>query len=143
MQPNDLVIIRSFDNVIDAYQVKNVLENEDIPVFITDENMVTLQPLYSNLLHGVKLKVRAEDLEAAEKVIKGFDEAILTDETDKRIACPKCHSVRVMYHLKSGKSAPGVFAILLSLFTGTYPLHSEDICRCKDCGCEFPMDKGY
>lgn len=140
---DDLITIRSFDSVIDAYQLKNLLENEDIPVYVHDEHMSTLNPLYNNILQGVKLKIRATDRQRAEEIIKEADEAILTDEDDKRIACPRCHSTRVLYHLKSSKDAPGVFAMLVSFLTGSYPLHSKDVCLCKDCGHEFTKEESY
>ncbi len=143
MEPDDLITIRSFDNVIEAYQVKNLLENEDIQVYVHDEHMASLNPLYSNMLQGIKLKIRYADQEQAEKIIRFADEAILTDEDDKRIACPKCRSTRVMYHLKSNKDAPGIFAMLFSLLTSSYPLYNKDVCRCKECGHEFTKEESY
>jgi len=137
MQPDELITIRSFDNVIEAYQIKNVLENENIEVYVTDEYVNTLQPLYNHLLGGVKLRIRFCDKDKAEKIILASNEIALTNEQDIIIACPKCKSARIDYHLKSLKNPPGIFAILISFLIGGYPLYSKDFCHCKEFGFKF------
>lgn len=64
-----LVTLASFDNSIDAHLLRTKLESEEIPCFIFDENMVTLNPLNNITVGGVKVKVMEEDLDAARNIL--------------------------------------------------------------------------
>ena len=63
---NDLVILSTHANVIEAEMVRAVLADAGIEGFILNPNA---HGLYPGVLGDVKLQVREEDLEEAEKLL--------------------------------------------------------------------------
>lgn len=47
----------------------SLLESEEIQAFLKDENMASINPIYSNAIGGIKLQVREEDYEKALEII--------------------------------------------------------------------------
>jgi putative signal transducing protein len=54
----------------DAQIAKSILDSAGVDSFLADENLVRMDWLYSNLIGGIKLLVRAEDAEAAKKLLE-------------------------------------------------------------------------
>jgi len=79
---------------------KGCLESADIHAELVDDNMVRLDWFYSNLLGGIKLKVRPEDVEAANQILdqpvpEQFEvEGVGTYEQPR---CLRCQSLDVSY----------------------------------------------
>lgn len=65
-----LAKIRDFAFVPDALVAKSILDSAGIKCFLSDENTIRIDWLLSNLLGGVKLWVRQEDVETAMKLLK-------------------------------------------------------------------------
>lgn len=128
----DLILLKSFDNPIDAHLLRIELENEGIESFIFDEHTVTMNPLYSYAIGGIKVKVFRKDAETAKKVL--FPES--NQETNK-VICPNCESTDILLNYKSMKGLKGVFSAFVSLFLGTYPLYFKTVHKCKVCYTEF------
>ena len=61
----DLVTIRQFRDLPEAILARGILDSAGIESFLADENIVRMDWFISNLVGGVKLKVRREDVEAA------------------------------------------------------------------------------
>jgi hypothetical protein len=57
--------LASFNLPMDAYLLRARLEGSGIASYIRDENLVTLDWLYSNAVGGVKVDVMDEDYEQA------------------------------------------------------------------------------
>ena len=74
----ELVTLLKYLQPLEAHILKGKLESEGIPCFVFDENLAINYPFASNLTGGVKLKVRAEDLERANEIIA--DKPHLSDE---------------------------------------------------------------
>jgi hypothetical protein len=105
------VLIKRFDNSIDAHLFRLSLENEGIECFLFDEEIVTINPLYSNAVGGIKAKVREEDLERT----LGYLQSI-----EKRVPmCPSCGSSDIHIDYTSKKALPHWIASLFSLLTIT------------------------
>ena len=98
-----LVTVRKFGDLHEALLAKGMFDAAGIQCFLVDENMVRLDWLISNILGGVKLAVRPEDLAAATE--------LLTEPTPtgfrvegvglyEQPACPCCglHNVRMLGH---------------------------------------------
>jgi hypothetical protein len=62
----DLVTVRWFGNIADAYPAKSRLDSARIDSFLLDQNMGRLFPV---LVGGVKLQVRVEDADSATEVL--------------------------------------------------------------------------
>jgi hypothetical protein len=67
----DFVMLRSFDNYIDAHIVKGRLDAENIPCWLKDENVSSLivDPILTNVLGGIKLMVPKDQLEKANQIL--------------------------------------------------------------------------
>ena len=66
----DLVTIRQFRDLPEAILARGILDSAGIESFLADENIVRMDWFISNLVGGVKLKVRREDVEAANLVLE-------------------------------------------------------------------------
>ena len=97
---NRTVAVRQFRDLHEALLAKGCLDSAGIQADIVDDNMVRLDWFYSNLLGGIRLKVRPEDVEAANQI---FDQPIpeqLDVEgvgTYDQPRCPKCGSLDVNF----------------------------------------------
>ena len=96
----DLVTIRTFTNVADALLAQTVLESAEIYCSLFDENTIRMDWFYSNLLGGVKLRVRASDAAAATEILnqKTPETFAMDDAPDyEQPRCPKCGSVDISF----------------------------------------------
>ena len=124
----ELITIKTFDNSIDAHLLRIELENEGIECYIYDEHTVTVFPLYSNAVGGIKVKILKKDLELAKSILLS---AI------KTVICPNCASQNIILNYKSMKGLKGFLSAFTSLFTTTYPLHYKMVNKCRECNEEF------
>ncbi len=124
----ELITIKTFDNSIDAHLLRIELENEGIECYIYDEHTVTVFPLYSNAVGGIKVKILKKDLELAKSILLS---AI------KTVICPNCASQNIILNYKSMKGLKGFLSAFTSLFTVSYPLHYKMVNKCRDCNEEF------
>ena len=74
MTTDDLVIIASYANPIQAHILRGRLEAEDIPSLIFNEHLVNMNPMYSNLFGGVQVQVRPQDAERAREILREANE---------------------------------------------------------------------
>ncbi|HKV78230.1 MAG TPA: hypothetical protein VJP02_08835 [Candidatus Sulfotelmatobacter sp.] len=66
---SELVTIRVFRDLPEALLAKGSLDSSGIQCALMDDNMVRLDWFISNLLGGIKLKVKAEDADAADEIL--------------------------------------------------------------------------
>jgi hypothetical protein len=64
-----LVVARTFTNVHDAQLAKSVLEAAAIDVALSNEHVVTMNWMYSNLVGGVKVLVPADQCDEAQSLL--------------------------------------------------------------------------
>ena len=63
-------ILTTCNTVLEANLIKGMLENNDIPCFLTNENVTSLLPQFNGLLgSGVNILVDENDLEKAQKLL--------------------------------------------------------------------------
>ena len=86
------VTIKIFEDSFSAHMLKAHIEAEDIPCFIYDENMMSMNPLMGIALGGIKLKVWESDVEKALQIIEEINRTPLTNEEGQEILCPRCSS---------------------------------------------------
>jgi hypothetical protein len=123
--------VRSYDNYIPANMILSRLEQEGIKAYLQDEHTVTIDPIISNAIGGIKLMVFSEQLDRAMHLIQGFEEAY-----KKAGACPECHSTNVRF-LNEPETSKNWFQSLVDKFSGTYGTGSKGSYHCYDCGNEF------
>lgn len=92
----NLVTLRQFRDLPVALLAKGSLESAGIETFLVDDNMIRMDWFYSNLLGGIKLKVRAEDAEAANEILsQPIPEVVEVEGVGKyqQPKCPRCQSL--------------------------------------------------
>lgn len=132
-----LITFKTFDNSIDAHILKIKLESEGITCFLFDEHMVSVNPLYSQLIGGIKLKINEADLTHAKNVVLELEQTPYTTEDEQVIACPKCQSVRIESGHRSMRSVGAVISAIVSFLLVIFPLYRKSVYKCLDCGSEF------
>jgi len=97
---NETVTVRQCRDLPEALLAKGSLDSAGIESYLVDDNMVRIDWFWSNLLGGIKLKIRPEDVEAATEILnqpipeKLDIEGVGEYEQPK---CPKCQSLDVSY----------------------------------------------
>lgn len=70
---DDLKKLASFPTVTEAALVRNLLEREGIPAFITDEQVVGMEFILGNAVGWIKVEVREGDWERAQEILAARD----------------------------------------------------------------------
>ena len=68
-----LRLLRSFDNYFQANILLTRLQSDGVECYLMDENTVTVDPLLSNAIGGIKLMVPAQQWEAAGTLLRQYD----------------------------------------------------------------------
>jgi hypothetical protein len=82
----DLVPIRTFWNLLEAELAKGLLESAGIEAFLFDDNMVRLDWFNANALGGVKLRVDADQVEEATRILEENASADAPPEDEDSLA---------------------------------------------------------
>lgn len=129
MQDRDpIVVLRQFDSGIDANIAKSKLDANDIPCFLTEENMASL---YQQALGiRVRLHVFEKDKEAAYRIL--FE---MVGNDNPEVVCPRCnsHSIERDFPQKFSEEIPGALTVM---FFGIF-MPEKKIFRCLSCNHEF------
>jgi hypothetical protein len=97
---NRTVTLRQFRDLPEALLAKGSLESAGIQAYLVDDNMIRMDWFISNLLGGIKLKVRPEDAEAASEILKQPIPEMLDVEgigSFEQPKCPQCQSLDVSF----------------------------------------------
>lgn len=129
------VMIRRYQDIPEALLSKSILESAGIESFLADENLVRIDWFYSNLVGGIKLLVRAEDAETANKLLaqetpEKFDVDGVGEYRQPR--CPRCQSLDVAFDELNKRIAYGGM-----LFANLPITITSDHWKCHSCGYEW------
>lgn len=130
--------IAVFQYSSEAQIVKSRLEAEGLEVFLFDQFTIDTDPLVSNAIGGIKLKVWAEDEERALSILNTISEYSLDDQ-GQEMTCPICGSNKVEL-ITSVRDIRSFFAFLFSWLTITLPIHTSHEYRCDNCKQKFNFD---
>lgn len=131
----DFVPLYSFDNYINANLRMMQLQEEGINCWLKDEYTVTIDPILTNAIGGIKLMVHVSQKERASDLLR----AMMNKEKENR-ACPQCGSFNVEYIVSNRKPSNWFFAIF-TFFLGDYAIGANKIYHCFNCGHEFEFAK--
>jgi hypothetical protein len=95
---NETVTVRQFRDLPEALLAKGSLESAGIQTYLVDDNMIRMDWFISNLLGGVKLKVRTQDAEAAMEILnQPIPETVEVEGVGEyaQPRCPVCNSLDV------------------------------------------------
>src|SRR5438270_1599815 len=120
--------LRSFDNYIEANIVLNMLRHYDITCYLKDENIITIDPLLSPALGGMKLMVHEAHVSRAWDLMESAEAEYL-----KTIPCPVCkqHALITESITKQHKSKLGALA---SMLLKGQSVEITRIYKCTACG---------
>jgi len=122
----EMVTIKSFDNYFTANIIFGKLQDAGIDCYLKDEYTVTIDPILSNAIGGIKLVVNISDADIATKLLAQYDEEYL-----KSVKCPNCGGNNILLISKPG-AGNFITAIFTWLFS-SYAVAPEKIYQCQDC----------
>jgi DNA-directed RNA polymerase subunit RPC12/RpoP len=127
----EYVPLRSFDNYIEANIVLNMLRHYNINCHLKDENIITIDPLLSPALGGMKLMVHEAHVARAWDLLDRAEAEYL-----KTIQCPVCkaHALTTVRITKEHKSR---LAALASMLLTGQSVEVRKIYKCTACGYDF------
>jgi len=144
-----LITVMTFPLPQDAYMAKNLLESENISVFLQNEFTIQENNLYSNAVGGVNLQVIDTDAEQALKLLiaggyinpddlqqeNSIEEIVLQADTNKK-HCPYCQSENI-----GKKRDANPLTWIVFLFLGLFfPIFRTNY-LCFDCKKEWKFKK--
>jgi len=133
----DFVPVAAYNNYIDASIILGRLQEEGIDCWLKDENIVTIDPILTNAVGGIKLMVReTERIKSLELLWE------INKEKKTMFACPKCNSHNIEY-VSTPRKPGNWISVLLGLFSFSFAPPIEQVYHCFDCGAEFetPVEK--
>lgn len=107
------------------------LEEEGIRAWLKDEHTVTIDPILTHAIGGIKLMVYHEQLSRAESLLRKMEQ-----EYKQAAKCPRCGSTNVHYVTQTSNPANWLSAITSWIF-GNYAVSVKQVFHCFDCGHEF------
>jgi len=122
----NFVTIRTFQNNFSAHLILTKLQGEGIVCFLKDEFTVTVDPILSNAIGGIKLIVKKEDEQEAIELLRLFDEAYM-----KSAVCPQCGNHTIERVPKS--TTKNLLSVLLSWLFGSYAISAKNVYQCSTC----------
>jgi predicted Zn-ribbon and HTH transcriptional regulator len=125
------VALRSFDNYIEANIVLSMLQNQDINCHLKDENIITIDPLLSPAIGGMKLMVHHAHVERAWDLMERAEQEYL-----KNIPCPVCHA-HALKAVSVTKQHRSKLSALASMLLNGNSVEVMKVYRCTNCGYDF------
>lgn len=146
MNEDKIVVFKVYYEPNRAYIDKGILESAGIPCFLSDENILQINPLYNQGLGGIKLNLFERDVRLAEKLLEESAETvpeksspvIPEETTENQVKCPYCASADVRY----GGAVRNKFSLLtffISLLLSVYPFSLRKRWHCFNCGKDFRL----
>lgn len=131
----DYVPVGVYDNYISAHIVKGRLEEEGIFCWLKDENTVTIDPILTNAVGGIKVMVYTEAVERAAAILR-----IIKNEQKAANPCPRCKSLNIEL-VSTPRKASNWFSALIGFFLTSYAPKIDMVYHCFDCGHEYPAEE--
>ncbi|WP_452227334.1 DUF2007 domain-containing protein [Lacinutrix cladophorae] len=129
--------IAKFQYSTEAQIIKGRLESEGIPVFLSDNFTIDTDPLVSNAIGGVKLKVYVEDALKAQHILDTIGKYSVDDEGNA-ITCANCNSKHVAM-FSTITDFKSFFSFVVGFISGTLPFYAKEKYRCETCHTEFDI----
>ena len=125
------VEIASYDNYLTANMQLSVLREHDIECYLQDEMTLTIDPLLSPALGGIKLMVLKEQASEAISVIRLNRTLYL-----EKIPCPSCGRTGLQ-ELRESSTPASVWQQLKNILLTGQSAKEDVSFRCIHCGSRF------
>lgn len=129
--------IARFQYSTEAQIIKGRLEAEGIQVFLSDNLTIDTDPLVSNAIGGVKLKVLSTDALKAQHILDTINKYSIDDEGNT-ISCPNCQGKHIEL-FSTIKDVKSFFAFIFGVLFSALPFYTKHKYRCEDCKTEFDL----
>jgi predicted RNA-binding Zn-ribbon protein involved in translation (DUF1610 family) len=123
------VTVRTFNNYFSANILLTKLRDAGFQCYLKDEYTVTMDPLLTNAVGGIKLVVKKEDEQEIYSVMQHFDE-----QYRRSAVCPKCGSHDI--DLVPKRSTANMVTAILSWLFSDFAVSAENVYQCGTCGFE-------
>ena len=128
-------LVRSYQYSSEAQIFCGKLESEGVEVYLRDINTVDSNPIWSNAVGGVKIFVKSDDLEKANKILSDISQ-FSVNENNELIKCPNCGAEEIEM-VTSIKDIKTLLAFIFSLLFVLIPFYSKHRYKCNKCKFEF------
>ncbi|MEW4923287.1 DUF2007 domain-containing protein [Algibacter sp. 2305UL17-15] len=129
--------IARFQYSTEAQIIKGRLEADGIQVFLSDNLTIDTDPLVSNAIGGVKLKVLSKDALKAQHILDSISKYSI-DDAGNTISCPKCKSEKIEL-FSTIKDAKSLFWFIFGVLFSALPFYTRHKYKCEACKTEFDL----
>ncbi len=134
---NTFKTIATFQYSTEAQIIKGRLEAEGIEVFLSDDLTIDTDPLVSNAIGGVKLKVYSREAMKAQHILESIKKYSYDDE-GLPINCPHCKSEKVEL-FSTIKDVKSFFWFIFGVLFSSLPFYTRHKYKCEVCKTEFDL----
>jgi DNA-directed RNA polymerase subunit RPC12/RpoP len=121
----------SYDNYVAAQIALGRLQQDGIDCWLKDENTVTIDPILTNAVGGIKLMVLQNQAQEALDILNELQAAHKAS-----LACPHCGSHNIEL-VSSPRKANNWFSAISTFLLTNFALTVEKNYHCFDCSMEF------
>jgi hypothetical protein len=125
----ELVTVKTFDNYFSANIILTRLESDGIECYLKDEHTVTIDPILSNAIGGIKLVVKKGDEAEVNKLLDAYHQEYMLSAT-----CPQCGSNSFTQVTK--KAPVNYLTAIITWFFSSYAVPLHYVYQCGKCGYE-------
>jgi predicted RNA-binding Zn-ribbon protein involved in translation (DUF1610 family) len=126
------ISIWTYDNYVPAHIAMGRLKEEGIDCWLKDENTVTIDPILTNAVGGIKLMVAEDNAEKAWELLNQLQE-----KYKARFVCSKCGSANIE-RVSTPRKPLNWLSAITTFFFSNYALAVDKVYHCFDCGHESP-----
>jgi Putative prokaryotic signal transducing protein len=127
------LLLTTFTNYMDAHLCQMHLQEDGINCWLKDENTVTIDPILTNAIGGIKLMVHETQFDRAIDLLR-----IMHHKAQKAAPCPKCNSYNVEYIVTNRKASNWLSAVTTFLL-GDFAMAPHKVYHCFNCRHEFEL----
>lgn len=131
----EFIPIFSYDNYLFAHIAMGRLEEEGINCWLRDEHTITINPILSNAVGGIKLMVATPQAERAASILRTLD-----NESKALHPCPNCNSLNIEL-VTTPRKLSNWASVLLGFFFINYAMPVDKVYHCFHCGHEYPDEE--
>jgi hypothetical protein len=141
-QDDKIITLEHYYDPMLAHIIRTKLEDNGIPCFIADDNIIAANPILNQAVGGIKLKIFERDLERCREILAQEgdlheqDHFEIDEETNTAVICPYCASTNVRYAPETEKKAHWLVAFLSALLS-VFPFYANKQWHCFNCRRNF------
>lgn len=137
MRNGKFTTVAVFQYSSEAQIIKGRLKTDGIEVFLSDNLTIDTDPLVSNAIGGVKLKVLSHQAIEAKHILNAIQDYAIDDEGNS-VQCPNCKSTHVEL-FSTIKDLKSFFWFIFGFLFSTLPFYTKHKYRCEVCATEFDL----